>query len=255
MSRSVQIYKHMWINKRLSEFELQGLCGKIVHDTKIDQPIKPWQFVKPVPERRFRIGATPQKPIVKLSERRYVEQFFQTGLLLLGSFDYYANFEHSEIGDNTEGGWVTLLAKTPFGVTGGKYSSGQNNRMFCTYLGNPERKIMKKFGYDSGFVITHPEHFCNAIAESIGALSASFGQCIYRTHKAVLGFPGKEANPYELSHRCIEIVKAGKYLIKHERYSHQHELRFLWELKEDALGAEIVDCGSARKYCKPIFFR
>tara|TARA_R100000388_G_scaffold90278_1_gene71552 strand:+ start:102 stop:836 length:735 start_codon:yes stop_codon:yes gene_type:complete len=242
----------MWIERKLSKFELQGLCGALVHDTKFDQQLKPWQFVKPVPERRFKLGKIPQEPIVKLSKRIHVENFFRTGSLQLGSFDYYNSYDHPEIGDIEEG-LVTLLAKTPFGVMGGKYGSGYNNRMFCTYLGNADRKTMQRFGYDDGFVITHPAQFAEAIAESVGARSFTFGQCLYRPHKAVLGFPGSDVDRHQLSHRSGEIVKAGKYFIKRDRYSHQREFRFLWELPEDVSGAEIFDCSSARQYCKPLF--
>jgi hypothetical protein len=252
MSKKFQVYKHMCIEKKLSAFELKGLCGALVHDTAIDQPLKPAQFVKPVPEKRFKLGRVPQQPVIKLGRSDHIESFFKTGALQLGSFEYYNSYDHPEIGD-VEEGLVTLIAKTPFGVVGGKYSSGYNSRMFCTYIGKIDPATMKKFGYDSAFIITHPAEFAQAVAESVGTRKFTFGQCVYSPQKAVLGFPGNKVDPYKLSHKSGDIVQAGKYFIKHQRYSHQREFRFLWELGEDISGSVILDCSSARQYCKRLF--
>jgi hypothetical protein len=241
----------MWIERKLSEHELQGLCGALVHNTAFDQSLKPWQFVKPIPEKRFKLGSIPQSPIIKLGKKEHVEVFFNTGALQLGSFDYYNAYDHPEIGDNEEG-IVTLVAKTPFGVIGGKYGCGFHQRMFCASVGGIDQATMARFGYNSGFVITDPRGFSEAIAASIGASSYTFGRCLYGQHKAVLGFPGNDVNPHELSPRNGKIVNAGKHFIKHERYSHQKEFRVLWDLPSDVTGPIIVDCPSARQYCSPL---
>lgn len=241
----------MWIEKKLSDFELKGLCGAIVHDTAFDQPLKPKQFVKPIAERRFKLGAVPQSPIVKLGRKEHIESFLDSGSLQLGSFNYYNGFDHPEIGDNQEG-VVTLVAKTPFGVIGGKYGSGYNHHVFCAFVGEIDWGTMRKFGYNSGFLINDPVAFSKAIAETIGAASYTFGRCLYRPHKAVLGFPGDTIDRNKISHRSGEIVTACKHFIKPERYSHQKEFRFLWEQSSDIVGAQVFDCSSARQYCSPL---
>lgn len=241
------MYKHMLIERKLSDYELRRLCGALVHDLPFDS-VKPSQLVKPVPERRFKLGVVPQAPIVKLSRKEHVDAFFETGALQLGSFNYYNGFDHSEIGDSQEG-VVTLVARTPFGVIGGKYGTGYNQSVFCALVGEPDKTVMRRFGYDSGFIITDPNGFSGAVAESMGAAWRTFGQCVYRAHKAVLGFPGKEVNRYEVSHRTGQIVNAGKHFIKPERYLHQKEFRFLWEMSADVEGAFVVDCSAARRYC------
>lgn len=251
MSGSVRIYKHMWIEKKLSDFELRGLSGALVHDTPFDQSLKAWQFVNPVPEKRFKLGVVPQEPVIKLGKKEHVDAFFESGALKLGSFGYYNAFDHPEIGDNQEG-VVTLVAKAPFGVIGGKYGSGYNQRMFCAFVGALDRSIMKRFGYDSGFVINDPLGFSRAVAEATQSASYTFGRCLYRPHKAVLGFPGDTVNRHELSHRSVEIVNAVKHFIKSERYAHQKEFRFLWEHSSDVSGAQVFDCSSAIQYCSPL---
>jgi hypothetical protein len=254
MSPSYRMYKHMFIERKLSDLELKGLCGALVHGTPFDQPLKEWQFVKPIPERRFKLGIAPQSPIIKLGRKEHVDAFFERGTLQLGSFDYYNGFDHPEIGDNQEG-IVTLIAKTNFGVIGGKYGAGYNHHIFCASVGEIDWKTMKRFGYNSGFVITDPIAFSKAISASIGATSYTFSQCLYRPHKAVLGFPGDKVDPHEISGRTAEIVNAGKYFIKPDRYSHQKEFRFLWEQPSDVAGAQVFDCSAARQFCAPLPLR
>ena len=241
----------MFIERKLSDFELHCLCGALVHDMPFDQPLKAWQLVKPIPEKRFKIGAIPQAPVIKLGKKEHVEAFFESGVLKLGSFEYYNAFDHPEIGDNQEG-IVTLVAKTPFGVIGGKYGSGYNQRMFCTFVGDIDQGTMKRFGYDSGFVINDPVGFSSAIAEAVGAATHTFGKCLYHPHKAILGFPGDTVNRHEISHRTVMIVNAGKYFIKPDRYSHQKEFRFLWEQSSDVSVAKVFECPAARQYCSKL---
>jgi hypothetical protein len=251
MAGSFRMYKHMWIERRLSDFELRGLCGAIVHDTAIDQPLKPWQFVKPVPERRFKLGAVPQAPVVKLGRKDHVQAFFDCGALQLGSFHYYNAFDHPEIGDNQEG-VVTLVGRAHYGVMGGKYGSGYDQRVLCAFVGEADRDVLKRFGYDSGFRIVDVIGFPAAVAAAINSVSHTFGKCVYRPHKAVLGFPGDTFNRNELSHRAGEIVRAAKHFIKPACYSHQKEFRFLWEQPADVAGAVLIECPSAREYCAPL---
>jgi len=251
MSGSVRMLNHRFIDRKLSDFELQALCWAIVHNTPFSSSPKAGQLIKPIPEKRFKLGIVPQEPIIKLGKKEHVDAFFENGTLQLGSYAYYNSFDHSEIGDSQEG-IVTLLAKTPLGVIGGTYGSGYNQRIFCASVGNPDVKTMKKFGYDSGFRIDDPIGFSNAVSESIEAASHTFGRCLYRPHKAVLGFPRHTVNLSEISHRSAEIVNAAKHFIKSESYSHQKEFRFLWEQSADVNGAEVFDCSSARQYCSPL---
>ena len=70
--------------------------------------------------------------MIKLGNKKYIDQFFQAGSLQLSSFTYYNAFDHPEIGD-VEEGMVTLVAKTPFGVMAGKYGSGYKHRKSMRY--------------------------------------------------------------------------------------------------------------------------
>jgi hypothetical protein len=241
----------MIIEKKLSDFELHGLCGAIVHDIPFDQILTAKLFVEPTPERDFKLGVVPQERIIKLCKKEHADAFFDSGALQFGSYIYYNSFDHTEIGDNQEG-IVTLLAKTPTGVIGGKYGTGYNQLMFCVFVGDLDRKTMKSFGYDSGFVINDAVGFANAVAEATGAISHTFGRCLYRPHKAVLAFLGSDINRHEISHRTGEMVNAAKHFIKAERYSHQKELRFLWEQSSDVSEARLFDCSVARQYCSPL---
>ena len=251
MSGSVRMFNHRFVNGKLSNNELQALCWAIIHNVQFDMFANSGKLIKPIPEKRFKIGVVPQEPIVKLGKKEHIKAFFESGTLQLGSYNYYNSFDHSEIGDSQEG-IVTLLTKIPSGVIGGTYGCGYNQQIFCASIGKPDLETMKKFGYDSGFIIHDPIGFSKAVAESIGATSHIFGRCLYSPHKAVLGFPKHTVNPDKISHRSAEIVNAAKHFIKSESYSHQKEFRFLWEQSADVSGAEVFDCSSARQYCSPL---
>lgn len=247
MSGLFQMHQHIYIEKELSDLDLHRLCGFLVHG----KPITAEQVVEPIPETRFELNVVPQEPIIKLSKKEYVDAFFESGELQLGCFNYYRKYDHTEIGDNQEG-TATLLAKIDSGVIGGKYGSGFNQYMFCTYIGIPDRETMENLECDSGFIINDPIGFSNAIAESICAASSIFGRCVYYPHKAILGFPKDVVNPNKLSHESGKIVTAAQYFIKPERYSYQKEFRFLWEQSLDVNERKIFDCSSARQYCSPL---
>lgn len=240
---SFKMLEHIYVEKELSDYEINMLCGYLAHG----RPITTQESVKPIPETRFELNVVPSEPIVKLSKKQYVDAFFDRGELRLGSFISFGEYDHAEIGDNQEG-IATLLAKTSSGFIGGRYGSGFNQYVFCTSIGNPDHETMEKFGYDSGYTINDPEAFSNAVAESISAAASTFGRCVYHSHKAILGFP-KDANPYRLSYESGEIVTAAKHFIKPERYSHQKEFRFLWETPSDINDAKVFDCSSAIQYC------
>lgn len=242
---SFRIFEHIYVESELSDYDLNRLCGYLARE----RPSKESRSVEPIPETRFELNLVPNESIVKLSKKKYVDAFFDSGQLQLGSFIHYAKFDHNEIGDNQEG-ITTLLAKTSSGVIGGTYGSGFNQYVFCTSIGDTDHETMEKFGYDDGFIINDPEAFSKAIAKSIGARAFTFGRCVYHSHKAVLGFPkDADVNSGRLSHESGEIVTSAKYFIKPERYSHQKEFRFLWETSSDINDAKVFDCSSAIQYC------
>lgn len=250
MSGSLKMYLHRCFGKDLSDFEIRELCGRIVHNA-LDKPFPRERFVTPILETQVELNVIPQEPITRLSRKEHVDAFFESGELRLGCFNQYVKSENTEVGDDQEGTAILLAKTKEFGVIAGKYGTGLNQYVLCTYLGIPDREIMEKFEYDSGFIIHDPVGFSKAIAESINAVSSTFSKCIYRSHKAILGFP-KDANPLRLSHESGKIVTAAQYFIKPKRYSHQKEFRFLWEQSSDINEPKIFDCSSARQYCSRI---
>lgn len=248
MAGPFRVYKHFCLDRKLSDFELRLLCGAVVHDLPFAGALKPYQLVKPVQERRIKIGRIPETRILKMTKKKYVDAFFSDGLIQLGSFHYFNSFDHGEIGDATEG-VVTVIGKTPTGYMGGKYGYGYNNLLLCAYAGEPDATIMRRFGYDSAFIITNPHRFGEAIASTLHSAPCQYAVCKYSPHKALIGYPGTTIDPEELSHRTAQLVKSAKYFIKPDRYSHQKEFRFAWEVNREVKSAEVVACKEARQWC------
>lgn len=250
MGSPIEDYGGAYFQRRLSSLEVQTLTAYLASRANTSYLGTP-RLVKPVPERRFRLNRTPQEPIFKLAKREHVESFFDTGILQLGCFRSFQNFDHPEIGDATEG-LVTLVAKFPKGVIGGTYRCGLDRLVFCTVIGELDQGLMAKFGYDWGYQIKYPKKFLNCIREQLNAKSASFGRCVYRDVKAVLGYPGNKVNLTRFDHNSPEIVNSAKHLIKPSRFSHQREFRFLWGMHQQQNGPVLITCKEATKYCVPI---
>lgn len=242
-SCSFLVGEHWHLSKDISDSQLNALCGFVAKSTE--------EHFEPIPETQFEINVVPQEPIIKLGKKEHIDAFFKNGELRLASYDYYSTFDHTEIGDDQEG-IVTLAARTDSGCIVGRYGSGFNQYIFCTFIGNPDYETMEKFEYDSGFIIHDPIGFSNAIAKSICASSSTFGKCVYYPYKAILGFPNESISGGRLSHETGKLVNAAKHFIKPDRYSHQKEFRFLWEKSLDINGAKVFDCSLARQYCSPL---
>ena len=187
--------------------------------------------------------------IIKMSKTEHIDNFFRTGTLMLGSFNYYKSFDNSEIGDNKEGS-VIVVGESKVGTIFAGIAGGFNNYLFCCYDGNPDPEIIKNFGYDDYFEIVDPEGFSSSINESLNAVKRSRSKCLYRQHKALVG---KTPNTYDygkISGELENLVSQSKYFIKTSNFNHQNEYRFMWTIEEDIEDYILIDCPEAIKYCK-----
>jgi len=190
-----------------------------------------------------------QSKIIKMSKTEHIDDFFENGKILLGSFNYYKSFDNPEIGDSKEGS-VVVVGESKVGTIFAGIAGGFNNYLFCCYDGDPDPEIIKKFGYDDYFEIIDPEGFSQAINKSLKAVGRRRSKCLYRQHKALVG---KTPNTYDygkISSELENLVSQSKYFIKTSNFHHQKEYRFMWTTEEDIDDYTIIECPEAIKYCK-----
>ncbi|OIM99100.1 hypothetical protein BFR57_00520 [Idiomarina sp. MD25a] len=251
MPRKFQLYKHMWIDRQLTDFEIKGVCGSMVHDLDFERSVMPNQLVAPIKEEDFYIDVPPQAPIIKLSQRRYVDEFFEKGTLKLGTFHEYQHHPNPEIGDHEEG-LVTLVVTANWGTMIGKYRTGYNYYLFCAAIGDVNPATVNSFGYDSAFEVSNPQAFARAIAAKLNARSYNFGRCIYHNGKAIIGRPRRVIDRSRISSEYADLLGISKYLIKMNKYKPQRELRFLFEMPADVHEPIMIECPEAVQFCKKL---
>jgi hypothetical protein len=244
MSKSALISQVNLFGPNLTIDHIKGIMGNMAthEDVRADLTF----------ENEFYGREAPQSKIVKMSKKEHVDSFFSEGKIQLGTFKYFQTMENEEARDPSEGMSV-LAARNSKMTLFGNIGSGFNHFVFCAFDGNPTNDIIKRFGYDDAFEIVNPLGFSNAIKMSIGAIKEKRSRCIYKKHKALVSelredykFNGISAN---LSSDLAEKVQ---YFIKHDRFSHQQEYRFIWEVDEDRAEPFIITCPEAIKFCKRV---
>ncbi len=251
MTGSFRIYKHLWREGLPTENELQIVWRSFLSDFHSDAELGAFDKIEPIYEHQVKLMALPDRPIVKLAKDNHVDDFFRSGRLQLGSFEYYSSYEHNEVGDAQEGK-VTAVATAEWGFFAGNYGSGYDNYVFCAFCGDPDDTLRRKLGYNSGFIIEDPEGFAKAIQESVKASSYKYGMCVYSPFKAIMGDNAQKIDRSRISHETGKMITAAKHFIKPEKYSHQKEFRFIWETGKDINNAEVIECPEAVKFCRKL---
>lgn len=205
--------------------------------------------VTPLPESTVKRMQIPDVPLVKMAKAEHVDAFFEEGVLQLGSFQYFNQYDHEEIGDAEEG-VVVLLAERDGFTAAGRYGGGYDNYIFCTYAGFPDKKVLAGFGYDDGFFIRDPEKFSEAIQRAIHSQDFEYAACIYSPHKALIGRVQSSFKVERIDSRTIEMVSTARHFIKPDRYADQKEFRFTWHMSQVVDAPKRVLCPEAAKYCE-----
>ena len=157
--------------------------------------------------------AFPNRKIVKMSKRKYIDQFFNKGILQLGTYETFRKSSNTEIGDKDEG-LVTLIGQTDGKTAWGRFQSSDNAYIFCTYLGIPEKELLDSFGYDDCFIVNDPQGFLSAISNSLGAISSSYGKCVYCEDRALLGEITPEHSFQDLNSLTVEMIGNARHFVK-----------------------------------------
>jgi len=209
-------------------------------------------------------GNTPQ--LFRYLEQKYIDQFFNRGLLKLSSFQKFAKHPDEQRRDTQEGQNVlhgfgpdrTVLISARYG----------RNAFILSTSAREDEELLKTFSptYNGYFRIKHSTNFGKAIANRIRDFVQGFeGFCIYADQKIMsqqlsqptlddletrldsgsLSLDNIFATTSELSHPAV-------YFTKHSRYSHQYEYRFVWIVSYDVPDGILVECPEAIQYCEKV---
>lgn len=200
--------------------------------------------------------------VYRYEDAQWIDEFFATGRLRLGTFAKFATYPDEVRGDAHEGSGMG------FGATdGGKSvfvaaSQGSNAAVLCCShrLGQDLRRAFQR---DSAFEITNTLGFCAQIARQLPGFRGGFeGSCIYRSSTTIQRSIDFDEERYRLPDGNFDmqmIADAGaklggpeRMLLKKNSYQKQQEYRMLWFL--DVIDSEHVDviAPQAVQFCRRI---
>ena len=228
-------------NNVVTEDYLKGVSGHLIYNRKKHADI--------TYETEFDNLNIPKGKIIKMSHKKWIDKFFETGSLRLGTLDYFRSLDDPEKGDIKEGSTI-LVGQGKAHTAFVEITSGFNNYVFCCYDGEANLEVIKRFDYDDYFIITDPVGFAKVISEKIKSVNSYQSRCLYKRDKVLVGKAPDNFDFNVISTRLSELVSQTKYFIKTENYKHQNEFRFIWETKSDVKEPLDIKCPEALSFCK-----
>jgi len=244
----LRLYGYGWIGRNLSPIEVRQLATYYAGASSSENFGLNKPLIEPANEADIELMVVPSQRVAKMTKQKYLEDFFNKGIIQLGTYDLFRNAGNPEVRDHQEG-VVTLIGQGYNRTAWGRFQGGDSNYLFCTYLGDPDPAVVRAFEYETCYYIDDPVGFASAVGAALGAQSYSFGKCVYCQEKALIGELKPEHSFERMDRRTIEMVGEAMHFVKPVRYSHQMEFRFAWRVPSDVKGSLIVECPDAVKFC------
>lgn len=212
--------------------------------------------------------------VVRYMEVKWIEHFFETGELLLTTFNRCRYHEDIARRDEDEG-VARFNLENGSTTLGGNIRTGSTSYMLCGSLVESER-LMEKFSTDGCFLINDPVQFADAIARWLpGFVEGYVGPCIYRKDRRIrrmvdqelapdmsslLERPKVEPSQDELNKVMDQLNQSvarnihnslgfDSFLCKDVSFSDEAEFRFVWSMSEEVVEPFVVRCPDAIKFC------
>ncbi|MGE4329356.1 hypothetical protein [Diaphorobacter sp.] len=201
----------------------------------------------------------------------HIEEFFETGLLVLGSYGKYKKRE--DIRKDEREGFCNFHLENEGFAYSGVQSVGAASFMLCGSV-NESDDLMSRFGVDNYLVVTDVLGFADAVSRAIpGFLEGKLGACSYRSGRQI---SKKVAKSLEID--STELLNAKKYeditkafygnqkamadrinyelidesfFVKDVAYEKEAEFRMVWRASRKVGDGAKIDCRDAIKFCAP----
>jgi len=186
--------------------------------------------------------------LTRYLDTEFVDLFFNEGKLRLSSFKSFRNNPDEQRGDINEGR-MKLKIRTPQGSNNEVAQNCQEAYVLCA--GTVENPTMEtSFSTQDSFRITNSLDFADCISRHIpGCNGGMEGLCHYRDH---LTFSNIDTiTTPEESCKFMSGHLMNSFLLKHNKYAHQGEYRFIW-FTSGKLEMDYIDivCPEALEFCE-----
>lgn len=203
-----------------------------------------------------------REPVFRLLDNViWLNNFFETGELMLSCFSNFRKYSDEMQGDSREGemmigGYDENTKKSNHII----YESGLNAYIMST-TNILSDEVIKDFNAKCAIKINHPTLFALEISKRLPFVNSGLeGNCDYTSsknhyfHTDIKEFNEMEFTNNPNSHEIINKIMMGKELfLKLDKYKHQQEYRFIWFSQEKINGSIIIKCPEAIQYCEKLF--
>ncbi len=202
--------------------------------------------------------------VYRYLDKQYVDEFFNSGRLRLGTFRSFAQHPNEMQRDAEEGKAFpvaygqdcTIVAMTQHGQSALILSTS-------TLL---DRSLSKTFEKDHVFCINNTLGFAAAIATHVSGFVDGFeGFCIYSDDRILprqspevsiesLKAAGDNSS-FDLDKASAAVFAAGGpevFFVKRRKYQHESEYRFVWRVGRETDDAVFIDCPDAIQFCERV---
>ena len=200
--------------------------------------------------------------VYRYEDRRWIDEFFESGKLRLSTFAKFATYADEMRGDTSEGRGF-CYGETSDNKSIGVYQAQGINAVVLCCSHHLDHSLREGFQRDSAFQITNTVGFALEISRQLSGFRHGLeGSCIYRSDAIIKRAVDLDFDKYKLPDGNIDmrmIFDTGAQLggpelllLKRKHYERQQEYRLLWEL--DAVSADFVDVTAplAREFCRRI---
>jgi hypothetical protein len=201
--------------------------------------------------------------VFRMMKREYVERFFDTGELMLSSFEHFSLHKDEERKDDKEG-WNIIVGRgnnsTVFAVTG----HGRDAYVLCSTACYPTEELMEAFEADAAIQIFDTTNFAFALTKHIPGVRQGFeGYCFYadRSIECKIGDFDIEHLRSHPEDKNLDLNKVGGMALnmagqavffrKRTSFRHQLEYRWVWITSQVTTDTLIVHVPEAREFCLP----
>lgn len=208
------------------------------------------------------VNVTPY--IYRYENQKWIDNFFETGEILISSFDQYSKYEDNQLGDKSEGSSInfglTENKKTIVSVT----SVGSNFYCFCTST-QLTKDLFETFNRNSVFRIKDPLNFIMQVELALQNVSeVFFGNCIYLEKRSIIknvqsldldemkNPDGNGLSMEKMMNRAFEIGGFEQLFLKKLIHQEQNEYRLLWKTDKKVTDPIVIKCPEAIKFCEKV---
>ena len=191
-----------------------------------------------------------------------MENFFETGEIMLSCFNKFRKYPDEMQGDKREGE-ASVAWFNGKGTKMVMYDAGLNAYIMST-TNEINDDVKNDFKATCAIKIKHPTLFALEVAKKLPYVNSGLeGDCDYSASrvrflesqaKEIKEFDKLDIQDSEGQQEFKNLTLGMELFLKLDQYKHQQEYRFVWFSNDVVNDSIMVKCPEARTYCEMIYF-